>query len=54
MANLATTYMGIPLKNPIIAGASRLTGNLDSLKRIESAGAGAVVIKSLFEEQIEM
>jgi len=54
MANLETTYMGIPLRNPIIAGASRLTGHIDSLKMIEAAGAGAIVIKSLFEEQIEM
>lgn len=54
MANLQTSYMGIPIKNPVIAGASRLTGRLDSLKKIEDAGAGAVVIKSLFEEQIEM
>ena len=54
MADLSTSYMGIPLKNPIIAGASRLTGHLDSLKKIETAGAGAIVIKSLFEEQIEM
>jgi dihydroorotate dehydrogenase (fumarate) len=54
MVNQETTYMGIPLKNPIIAGASRLTGHLDSLKKIEAAGAGAIVIKSLFEEQIEM
>jgi dihydroorotate dehydrogenase (fumarate) len=54
MADLSTSYMGIPLKNPIIAGASRLTGHLDSLKKIETAGAGAIVVKSLFEEQIEM
>jgi dihydroorotate dehydrogenase (fumarate) len=54
MANLSTSYMGIPLKNPIIAGASRLTGHLDSLKKIEAADAGAIVVKSLFEEQIEM
>ena len=54
MATLSTSYMGIPIRNPIIAGASRLTGNLDSLKKIEAAGAGAVIIKSLFEEQIEM
>jgi dihydroorotate dehydrogenase (fumarate) len=54
MADLSTSYMGIPLKNPVIAGASRLTGHLDSLKKIETAGAGAIVVKSLFEEQIEM
>ena len=54
MADLSTSYMGIQLNNPVIAGASRLTGHLESLKKIEAAGAGAVVVKSLFEEQIEM
>ncbi len=54
MADLKTNYMGIELKNPVIAGASRLTSDLDSLKKLEEAGAGAVVTKSLFEEQIEL
>ncbi len=54
MADLSTTYMGLPLKNPIIAGASELTGDLDSIKRMEDAGAAAVVTKSLFEEQIQL
>ncbi|MDF1567984.1 MAG: dihydroorotate dehydrogenase-like protein [Spirochaetaceae bacterium] len=54
MANLKTDYMGIALENPVIAGASELTSNMDSIKRIEDAGAGAMVIKSLFEEQIQL
>jgi dihydroorotate dehydrogenase (fumarate) len=54
MADLQTRYLGLTLKNPVIAGASDLTANLDSIKRIEEAGAGAVVLKSLFEEQIQL
>lgn len=54
MADLSTTYMGLKLKNPIIAGASELTGDVDSIKRMEDAGAAAVVTKSLFEEQIQL
>ena len=52
MGKLSTTYLGMELKNPIIAGASGFTGNLKSIKKLEEAGVGAVVIKSLFEEQI--
>ena len=54
MANLSTRFMGLTLENPIIAGASDLTSNMDSIKRIEEAGAGALVLKSLFEEQIQL
>lgn len=54
MADLSTTYMGLSLKNPVIAGASELTGDMDSIKRMEDAGAAAVVTKSLFEEQIQL
>ena len=50
MADLKATYMGIELKNPVIAGASELTSNMDSIRKIEDSGAGALVIKSLFEE----
>jgi dihydroorotate dehydrogenase (fumarate) len=53
MSVLATHFMGIPLTNPVIAGASDLTANVDSIRRIEEAGAGAIVLKSLFEEQIQ-
>ncbi len=54
MSDLRTTYMGIELKNPIIAGASELSSDMEKIKKIEHAGAGAIVIKSLFEEQIQL
>ncbi len=53
MADLKTTYMGLELKNPLIAASSRLTGDADGIKLCEDAGAGAAVMKSLFEEQID-
>ena len=52
MANLTTTYMGFELKNPIIVGSSGLTNSVENVIEIEKNGAGAVVLKSLFEEQI--
>lgn len=51
--DLRTSYLGLELRNPIVAAASPLTGNVDSLKRLQDAGAAAVVLPSLFEEQIE-
>ena len=51
--DLATTYLGLDLRNPLIASASPLTGTLDGLRRLEDAGAAAVVLPSLFEEEIE-
>jgi dihydroorotate dehydrogenase (fumarate) len=53
MANLSTAYMGIELKNPLIVSSCDLTGNIESIKKCETVGAGAIVLKSLFEEQIE-
>ena len=53
MADLATTYLGLALRNPLVPSASPLGADLDTLKRLEEAGAGAVVLPSLFEEQIE-
>lgn len=50
--NLATTYLGLPLKNPVMPGASPLVDQLDKVRRLEDAGAAAVVMHSLFEEQI--
>jgi dihydroorotate dehydrogenase (fumarate) len=50
--NLTTSYMGFPLKNPLIAGASPMTASLDSIKRLEDNGIAGVVMHSLFEEQI--
>ncbi len=52
MVNLETTYMGLKLKNPIIVGSSGLTNSVENIIEIARNGAGAVVLKSLFEEQI--
>ena len=51
--DLTTRYLGLNLKNPLVVSACTLSGRLDTLKRLEDAGAGAVVLPSLFEEQIE-
>ena len=51
---LATRYAGLNLKNPIIAGSSGLTNNISKIKELEKAGIGAVILNSLFEEQISM
>jgi dihydroorotate dehydrogenase (fumarate) len=51
--NLSTDYLGMTLKNPLIPSASPLTTGLDNIRHIEDAGAAAVVMPSLFEEQIE-
>ena len=50
--DLKVKYLGLDLKNPVIAGSSGLCANLPSLKRLEDNGAAAVVLKSLFEEQL--
>ena len=50
--NLATTYMGISLPSPMIVGSSPLTEDLDLVKRLEDAGASALVLPSLYEEEI--
>ncbi len=52
MASLDTSFMGLSLKSPIIAGSSGITNQIDNLVALEKAGVGAVVLKSLFEEQI--
>lgn len=54
MADLTTKYLGLTLKNPLIAGSSGLTNTQENLIEIEKFGAGAVVLKSLFEEEIEL
>jgi dihydroorotate dehydrogenase (fumarate) len=50
--DLSTTYLGLKLKNPLMPGASPLVDDLDTVKRLEDAGAAAIVMHSLFEEQI--
>lgn len=53
MSKLHSSYMGMDLKNPLIVGACSLTSNMDAIRKIEDNGAGALIIKSLFEEQIQ-
>ncbi len=52
--DLKTTYMGIELKNPLIVGACEMTADINMVKKMEEAGAAAIVYKSLFEEQIHL
>ena len=54
MADLRTRYLGLDLPSPLVASASPLTGTLDGLRRLEAAGAAAVVLPSLFEEQLTL
>lgn len=54
MADLSVRYLGLSLKNPVIAGACGLTGSVDSIIQLEKQGVGAVVLRSLFEEQIDL
>jgi len=51
--DLSTTYLGLHLRSPVLASASPLTGDLDTLRELEAHGIGAAVLPSLFEEQIE-
>lgn len=53
MINLSTEYAGLKLRNPLIAASSGLTNSLKKIKQLEEAGVGAVVLKSLFEEQVD-
>jgi dihydroorotate dehydrogenase (fumarate) len=52
MTDLSTTYLGLKLKNPLVASASPFTKKLENIRRMEEAGLAAVVMHSLFEEQI--
>lgn len=54
MADLKTTFAGLTLKNPVIISSSGLTNSAAKNAKLEAAGAGAIVLKSLFEEQIMM
>ena len=53
MADLACKYLGLDLRNPLIVSSSGLTDNLDKIVQLQNSGAGAIVVKSLFEEEIE-
>ena len=52
MIDLSTTYLGLPLRTPLVASASPLSQELDGIRHLEDAGASAVVLYSLFEEQL--
>jgi dihydroorotate dehydrogenase (fumarate) len=52
--DLSTTYMGLKLRTPLVASASPLSETVDNIKKMEAAGASAVVLYSLFEEQLEL
>jgi dihydroorotate dehydrogenase (fumarate) len=52
MNTISTRFLGLELESPVIAGSSNFTSKVDSVKEAEAAGAGAVILKSLFEEQI--
>lgn len=52
MANLKTSYLGLELKNPIVASSSPLTGSVARARELEASGVGAIVMRSVFEEQI--
>src|SRR5947209_4494811 len=54
MIDLSTNYLGLKLKSPLVVSASPLTENLENIKRMEDSGAAAVVMHSLFEEQITL
>jgi dihydroorotate dehydrogenase (fumarate) len=52
MVDLSTEYLGLQLKNPILISSSTLVQNMDGIRQAEVAGAGAIVLRSLFEELI--
>ena len=54
MIDLSTTYLGLKLRSPLLASAGPLTQDIDNVRRMEDAGVAAVVMHSLFEEQIEI
>ncbi len=52
--DLSTTYLGLNLKNPLVASSSPMCGDVANVRRMEDAGAAAVILQSLFEEQVEL
>ena len=53
MANLSTKFFGLELRSPIIAASCSMTGDLEQIKKLARAGAGAIVLKSMYEEEID-
>ncbi len=54
MANINSTYLGIPISSPIVIGSSGLSSSVDKIVELANSGAGAIVLKSIFEEEILM
>src|SRR3989338_8442164 len=54
MVDLSTTYLGMNLKNPVVVSSSPLQKETGNIRQMEDAGAGAIIMQSLFEEQIEL
>ena len=54
MTDLTTNYLGLQLKSPLVASSSPLTESLENIQRLEAAGAAAVVLPSIFEEQLAL
>lgn len=54
MSNLAATYMGLALPSPLVVSSNPLTGKLENIQKLAEAGAGAIILPSLFEEQIQL
>jgi dihydroorotate dehydrogenase (fumarate) len=54
MIDLTTTYLGLPLRSPIVASASPMCDSIENIRRFEESGVGAVVLPSLFEEQLDL
>lgn len=54
MIDMSTTYLGLKLRNPVIASSSGLTQNIDDLMALDKSGIGAIVLKSIFEEEIRI
>ena len=52
--DLTTTYLGLTLRTPLVPSASPLSEEIDSIRRMEDAGAAAVVLYSIFEEQLRL
>jgi dihydroorotate dehydrogenase (fumarate) len=53
MTDLSTTYLGVPLRSPLVVSASSISNHIDTVKAAEEAGAGGLVIRSLFDEQVQ-
>ena len=54
MTDLSCSYLGLELRNPVLVSSCGYTGNIQNLKKIEELGAGAVVLQSVYEEQISL